>query len=310
MLKKRVKCPYCRSCLFDVIGQIYLPNFFPCAAGRVKLENGLSDEIKLLKCQSCGLLYKNLILSKNELRQMFDKENCRQAVWEYEPDNKHILRQIQIMKEISRRGKEHVLDIGCHTGLFLRSAQEAGFKTSGLDFSDRAYAEHGRFVNAHYYMGFIEEVQLPANSFDIVTAWDVFEHFYDVRVALQKIHYSLRQGGYLLIETGNVCSFPAMLRGPNNYWYVSILEHFNFFQASSIRYILNDMNFRIKTIDKTYHKSIDKMSAVQVSKSLLKSLVFYISPEFYRCLSKLNGTSGEAARLPWKDHIFVIAQKQ
>ena len=202
------------------------------------------------------------------------------------------------------------MDIGCHAGLFLRIAQEMGFKTSGLDCSDVAHAEYRNFVNMCYYKGFLEDVQLPADAFDIMTAWDVFEHFYDLEAALRRIYYSLRSRGYLFLETGNVSSFPAKLRPPNNWWYVSGLAHFNFFDTFSIRYILNNMNFRIITIDRVYHKSIDGIGPIRVSRALLKSLVFCISPKIYRYLSKLKGTSGEAAILPWKDHIFVIAQKQ
>lgn len=185
-----------------------------------------------------------------------------------------------------------------------------GFETSGLDCSDVAYAEYRNFVNRYYYRGFLEDVQLPPNTFDIITAWDVFEHFYDLGTALRKIYCSLRLGGYLFLETGNVSSFPAKLRSPNNWWYVSGLAHFNFFDTFSIRYILNNMNFKIITIDKVYHKSIHAIEPIRISIVVLKSLMFCISPKVYRYLSKLKGTSGKPVRLPWKDHIFIIAKKE
>lgn len=304
--ERRETCAYCHDCSSNVIGQIYLPNFFVFPIGKVKL-NQLSSNIYLLKCRNCGLSYKDFVISKETQVQIY---RGSKEYYNYLSTNRYILQNLQIIKKMSRGKKQHILDIGCHTGLFLRLAQEAGFKTSGIDYSDTAYAEHRDFIDMDYYKGFLEDIQLPANNFDIITAWDVFEHFYDVRVALQKIYYSLKPGGYLLLETGNVSSFPANLGSVNNWWYVSGLAHFNFFDASSIRYILNDMNFRIIIIDRVYHKSIDGMGATQISKELFKSLVFYISPTVYRYLSKLKGTSGEAARLPWKDHIFVVAQKQ
>jgi len=305
--EKRKDCPYCHNCSSDVIGQIYLPNFFAYPVEKVKLNNQLSNNIHLLKCQNCGLLYKDLIISRETLIQIYKGSKER---YKYKSDNRYILQKLQIMKKISRREKQHILDIGCHTGLFLMRAQEMGFETSGIDFSDVAYDECKNFVNRYYYKGFLEDVHFPTNTFDIVTAWDVFEHFYDLGTTLQKIYYSLKSKGYLFLETGNVTSFPAKLKSPNNWWYVSALAHFNFFNSFSARYILNNMNFRIITIDRVFHKSIDEIGPIQISKSLLKSLLFYISPKAYRYLSKIKGTSGEAAKLPWKDHIFIIAQKQ
>lgn len=309
-MQKRAICPYCQNCSSNVIGHVYLPLFFRLPVGKVRFDDGLSNDILLLRCKSCGLLYKDLIPSRKTLVQMCnDGEENRQTIWEYKSGNKYIIQRVQVVKKISRGKERHILDIGCHTGLFLRLAREAGFKTSGLDPSDVACAEHSNFVSMSFYPGFLEDTQIPKNSFDFITAWDVFEHFHDVKAALQRIYQSLKLGGYLLLETGDVSSFPARLRSANNWWYVSLLEHFNFFKPSSIGYILSDMNFRITTIDKVYHKSLDRMSITRASKALPVSLMFYISPELYRYLSKLKGASGQAARLPWKDHIFVIAQK-
>ncbi len=305
--EKRETCPYCHDCSFSVIiGQIYFPIFFGFPIGKVKINNELFDNTHLLKCQNCGLLYKDLVISKETQVQIYRDSKER---YKYKPCNRYILQKLQIIKKMSKGKKQHILDIGCHTGHFLKLAQVAGFKTSGCDYSDIAYAEHRDFIDMDYYKGFIEDIELLANKFDIITAWDVFEHFYDVRVALQKIYYSLRLGGYLFLETGNVSSFPANLCSVNNWWYVSSLAHFNFFDVSSITYMLNNMNFRIITIDRVYHKSIDGQGAVQISKRLLKSILF-ISPKAYRYLTNLKGKSGEAASLPWKDHIFVVAQKQ
>ena len=279
--------------------------------GKFTFDTELSKSINLLKCRNCGLLYKNLIPSEKTLSQMYDisRENNEHTRWEYTTGNKYILRKARMIEKISGEKKLHVMDIGCHTGGFLKLMQELGFRTSGLDVSDLAYAKHKDFINTKYYAGLLEDVELPENTFDVVTAWDVFEHFYDVEVSLQKIYHSLSPGGYLLIETGNISSFPARLGSPNNWWYVSLLEHFNFFDTRSIRYILDNMNFGLTTMDMTYHKSMDTLGVVRGTVMLLKSLVFYTSPNLCRYLAGLGNRSGAAARLPWRDHILVVARK-
>lgn len=293
-----------------VIRQVYVPGFFHSPAGRIKLDKVLSANIKLLKCQSCGLLYKDLVPSRETIIRaytVFGQDDNR-TKWRDKSSSKQLMHRIQIVKRISKE-QQHILDVGCGTGLFLRLAQQAGFRTSGLDPSHAVYAKHRDFVNASYYLGFLEDVPIPASTFDLITAWDVFEHFYDVSTALRKIYRGLKPGGYLLLETGNVSSFPAKLRLANNWWYISLLEHFNFFDESSIRYILNDMGFRVKMVMRTYHKSLDTLSTSRMFVILLKSLVFYVSPPLYRYLAILMGGSGGAAKLPWKDHILVVAHK-
>lgn len=69
--EKRKNCPYCHDCSSDVIGQVYTPAFFEYPVGKIKINNQLSNDIYLLKCQNCGLLYKNLIVSREALSQVY-----------------------------------------------------------------------------------------------------------------------------------------------------------------------------------------------------------------------------------------------
>ncbi|MCK5472415.1 MAG: class I SAM-dependent methyltransferase [Planctomycetes bacterium] len=303
--KQRPDCAYCHI-PGDKIGPIYQPNFFTFPVGKVSVEKDLYNNINLRKCKQCGLLYKDAVVMVEVQAQIYKESNHR---YNYKATNKYITRKVEIIRQMCKKENSHLLDIGCHTGDFLKLARAAGFKTSGADYSDTAYLGHEAVVSESFYKGLIEEVQFPDNCFDFITAWDVFEHLYDVSNALKKIYTALKPGGYLFIETGDVSSFGARLRSPNNWWYVCGLGHFNFFDIGCIRRILGDAGFDGITAERVRHKSIGDLNLLEYGQQLCKSMAFSVSPKAYKYIMGLMSKSGGGTAFPCKDHIFVIAQK-
>ena len=302
---KRPNCAYCHI-PGDTTGPIFLPNFFCFPIGKVKVDKEAYSNINLRKCAKCGLLYKDAVVTAEELSQIYKESGHR---YNYKATNKYVTRKIEIIRQMCNEENPHLLDIGCHTGDFLKLAQSAGFRTSGADYSDTANAGSQNFVDEDFYNGLVEDVQFRSNHFDVITAWDVFEHLYDVETALKKIYAALKPGGYLFIETGDVSSLGARLRSPNNWWYVCGLAHFNFFDIGCIRQILSDIGFVGITTERVWHKSIGDLNIFQFFKRLLKSSVFCMSPRIFKYVADLMGRSGGGGAFPCKDHIFVYAQK-
>ena len=98
------------------------------------------------------------------------------------------------------RGCHDVLDFGAGVGaggiLFARSGFNvvlADISSTLLRFSQRRFASRGlraQFID-------LKTNALPAESFDIVTAMDVFEHLADPVGAIDDIARALKPGGYL-----------------------------------------------------------------------------------------------------------------
>jgi len=72
------------------------------------------------------------------------------------------------------------------------------------------------FSAAHYGLqvrrGFIDEVDLPAEHFDLVTIWHVLEHTDDPAQVLARLRAALRPGGTLVVEVPSIeatCQSPA-----------------------------------------------------------------------------------------------------
>jgi SAM-dependent methyltransferase len=119
----------------------------------------------------------------------------------------------------TQRTYQELLDIWrhCFTGDRFSNPQEGvvdelskffnlpalGWQTSLADVSETAInfvrwrfeqrGIHGTFYN-------FESDQLPPNTYDLITAFDVMVHVADIPAVLRQLHQSLKPGGYLLFN--------------------------------------------------------------------------------------------------------------
>lgn len=90
-----------------------------------------------------------------------------------------------------------LLDIGCGTGLFL-SKQASHYRTFGLDFSrDALEFSHSRGLE-RIVCADSQKSPFAANSFDVVTAFDLIEHVDGDRTLVEEAWRVLRPGGILI----------------------------------------------------------------------------------------------------------------
>lgn len=96
-------------------------------------------------------------------------------------------------------GARTVLDIGCGTGLNAELFKQLGARVTGLESSDVAIAQaKERFPELNIIRGEFPRVILD-DRFEIVTLFDVLEHFQDDLAALRGIYSLLENGGYAVV---------------------------------------------------------------------------------------------------------------
>lgn len=98
-----------------------------------------------------------------------------------------------------------LLDVGCGRGDYLLSMRAKGWDVTGIDMSPVAVKQAGR-RGLPVYRGRLIDLELPAESFDVVTFCDSFEHHPDPRETLLEAARVLRSGGELLIVFPNFSS--------------------------------------------------------------------------------------------------------
>lgn len=148
--------------------------------------------------------------------------------------------------QAAAREPRRIIDLGCGTGWFLDEARELGWSTSGIEVSPYASAEavrRGLEVRSEP----LEEIELPAGAFDVVTLWDVIEHVRDPVGVLDRVARGLLPGGVLALSTGDVLSLCARLSGAR--WHLfNLPEHLFFFSVRSLTRLLERAGCRVVRI--------------------------------------------------------------
>jgi len=111
-------------------------------------------------------------------------------------------RRLEIFRSLVP-SRERVLDVGCGRGRCSAALAEAGYRTVGIDISERAIAEARAAVpgGEFHVQDIASPLPFPSASFGAAFMTDVIEHVFDPRFIVQEICRVLGPGGQLLIST-------------------------------------------------------------------------------------------------------------
>ncbi len=140
-------------------------------------------------------------------------------------DSKSSLAQNNLLEHIIRYTfvtgdlQHSVLDIGCGSGHGSSTLATKFKEVHAVDISTEAidYAkEHWQLPNIHFQTGDSLAMSFKENSFDVVVAFEVFEHLTDWRTFLSEIKRVLKPGGLLYISTPNKTLYSPGTKKPIN----------------------------------------------------------------------------------------------
>lgn len=114
----------------------------------------------------------------------------------------------------ARAGKGRLLDVGCGTGFMLRLAADVFQQVDGVDITPEMMARIPD-LGPHVRTQLAEAEHLPFAdaTFDVVTAYSVFDHLVDYRVTIKEIFRVLKPGG---IFYGDLI--------PNRYFWKALID--------------------------------------------------------------------------------------
>jgi len=163
------------------------------------------------------------------------------------------------------RGEISLLDVGCSRGTFLKMAASLGVNCEGVEPAPEAAAVAVQ-AGLKVRQGFLEDLGLPSDSYDVITLFEVIEHIRDPAPLLRECRRLLKKGGLLVIRTGNTGSWTAsVLKG--GWEYFSIVEHgghISFFNRRSMGVLagrtgLALRKFRTHSVSLTDHRSVSRL---------------------------------------------------
>jgi SAM-dependent methyltransferase len=202
------------------------PDLFCGADSRQQLRYEV-DGMRIVQCERCGLAFVSPRL-KREVQ--FDevyvegyreappkpgwwnavRRAKRRALQPFRGRSRHD-RQVLFVARSLRRvygqipAELSLLEVGSWTGNFIAEALRRfpGWKLIGVEPSEyaaRVAHEERRFDVRH---GWLEELDLPAESFDVVHLWHVLEHLPDPLQTIRAARACLKPGGLITLRTPN-----------------------------------------------------------------------------------------------------------
>ena len=241
-----------------------------CGAGTVQPLYTIQD-FDVVRCRQCGLVFSTLSVDRDALEKLYSDKyfQTRQEYFFQNPImNSSITEEGATIQNfrfglslINRYGsKGRLLDVGCAVGVFLSLARQQGWKTYGVDISQYA-ASHCREVLGHEaFVGDLKEVQFPDRWFDVVTLWDVLEHFPDPASQLREVYRILKKDGIILIDTPNEESLLRWLarmiflvsKGKILYPVRKLYHHFHlyYFTPRTLQMLLKKSGFSLIHLEK------------------------------------------------------------
>ncbi|MDR1045512.1 MAG: class I SAM-dependent methyltransferase [Candidatus Adiutrix sp.] len=210
-------------------------------------EKGLfiKDGFRHVKCAGCGLIYVSLILREDVLDRYWREELAWTGVLNSGPqmelDRRKYLYGLELAE--ARLGGRRLLDIGSGPGGFVKVAEERGWESSALEFnqeSSRKLAEAGFKVIVKN----LELSDLPDQSFDLISLWEVLEHLPEPRATLAEARRLLAPGGLILILVPNARSLVTRLLHEKSNTFGGH-SHLNHFHPASLRRLLESLGLAI-----------------------------------------------------------------
>lgn len=140
----------------------------------------------------------------------------------------------------SDRGK--LLDVGCGTGDFLKTAATYGWEVMGIEPNEKArsLATHKKLlVKDIPYM----HNDLKEKQFDLITLWHVLEHMPTLDEDIEKLYQLLKPNGILMVAVPNFLSYDAQYY--KEYWAgYDVPRHIWHFSQKGMQRIMKKYSFK------------------------------------------------------------------
>jgi 2-polyprenyl-3-methyl-5-hydroxy-6-metoxy-1,4-benzoquinol methylase len=181
---------------------------------------GKPGTFHFVRCLDCGLHYQHPRIDIESIKDFYDDEYIahrrNQDFGLLTPVYRYVMdgldrKKVRIVRPYLRAGAARaVLDVGCGAGTFLeRMRTKHGCRVTGVDFKDFSGTEG--FEHIDFHCGVLCDVDLPPESFDLVTMWHFLEHDYDPSRTLRRARDLMKHDAHLVVEVPRLDSFTFRL---------------------------------------------------------------------------------------------------
>lgn len=234
-MEKLSNCPVCKNSNTN--------HYLTCKDYTVSHEN-----FEIVCCENCGFKFTNPRPSQNEIGKYYKSEsyishsNTSKGLISklYHSVRKYTLKgKLNLINGLlAKRGS--LLDVGCGTGMFLKTCQEDGWKISGIEVDESA----GKYASELTGIEIKTEIlgSFSGEQFDIISMWHVLEHVHLLEETVQWLYERLSDKGYLIIAVPNHESKDAQIYQENWAAY-DVPRHLYHFSQASISQLFKQKGF-------------------------------------------------------------------
>ena len=219
------------------------------------------DGLSVVACETCGFKHVTPLPTAADLAKLYEHEFYTETKPHYfahvEEDlpwwNMHFDNRFSLFEKHTSQRK--LLDIGSGPGYFLKRGKERGWDVIGFEPSKQAaeYSQkHGVTVVQNF---FSQEKALPYGPFDAIHMEMVLEHIPYPYEFLKGAYSLLNPGGIICVVSPNDYNpFQIALRKNHGFepWWVSPLQHINYFDTQTMQTTLAKVGFDIVDVLATF----------------------------------------------------------
>lgn len=190
------------------------------------------DTFAVVRCRRCDLGYVNPRPTAEQMKRYYPQTYYGQR----HPFLADVMMSLRARKLRRHQADGTLLDIGCGRGDFILNCRRRGWEVAGVEQSHSPVMALKASLGIEVYEPEHLEA-IPAERFDVVTLWHVFEHLRDPAATLRQIRRTLRPGGMVLIEVPNFGGWQGRLGGPV-WFHLDVPRHLYHFDKASLAKLL------------------------------------------------------------------------
>lgn len=263
--------------------------------------------IDVATCRDCALSFKTLVPQPRFLAAVFARQAGRKWMEPFD-----FARESRAVGALEADSAPDLLDIGAGNGDLLRACatHRAVGRLSALDVVPHPGV--ARWVTGEFIAGFLDDTPLSWSHepYRIVTLFDVLEHVYQPQAAFRNLRNLVRDGGYVLLETGDAASAWPRRYGLAEWWYVRLFEHHVFWTRNALEYSARRNGFEVCSFELVRHKTRRRFHPVRDTLDAVKVALYASAPGAYQPLAE---RLGKWWTQPWSpfthDHFRALLRK-
>jgi ubiquinone/menaquinone biosynthesis C-methylase UbiE len=156
----------------------------------------------IVKCAVCGLVFRTSRPTDEDIKKYYSEKTIDNVTNDWMSGRRNVVKTYTALFE-PYRVTNRILDVGAGSGFFLFMMKQKGWECHGVEPS-RSCAEFARkrfdlFLDADFF----QTCSYENDFFDVVTFWNVLDHFPQPLQILDKAWKILRPGGLVVVRSPN-----------------------------------------------------------------------------------------------------------